>query len=80
MLDDSGLLSLTKTAQLLKTTQVNILMHVRRGLLEQVEVDGLWYITIASLEGFVSENGVRKSDRVCASGCARHAACSGSCA
>jgi len=80
MFDDSGLLSLTKTAQLLKTTQVNILMHVRKGLLKQVEKDGIWYITIASLEGFVSENGVRKSDRVCASGCSRHASCGGSCA
>ena len=76
----SGLLSLGKTAQLLKTTEINVLMHARKGLLEQVEKDGLWYITISSFEDFVSHNGIRKSDSVCAAGCSRHASCGSSCA
>ena len=79
MEQQSKLLSLSKTAQLLKTTQVNVLMHIRKGLLDQVEEDGLWYVTIDSFESFVSQNGIRKSDSVCASGCGRHAGCSSSC-
>ncbi len=79
MIRNNRFLSLEKSAQLLKTTQVNVLMHVRRGLLEQVELDGEWYITIDSFEAFVSRNGIRKSDEVCAAGCSRHAACGGSC-
>lgn len=79
MKDEAGFLTLSKTAQLLKTTQVNVLMHVRKGLLEQVEKDGLWYITISSFEAFVSQNGIKKSAAVCASGCARAASCGSSC-
>ena len=79
MIQKNGLLTLSKTAQLLKTTQVNVLMHVRKGLLEQVEEDGLWYVTIDSFEAFVSQHGIRKSDSVCASGCGRHASCGSSC-
>ena len=79
MIQENGLLTLSKKAQLLKTTQVNVLMHIRKGLLDQVEEDGLWYVTIDSFESFVSQNGIRKSDNVCASGCGRHAGCSSSC-
>ncbi len=79
MIQENGLLTLSKTAQLLKTTQVNVLMHVRKGLLDQVEKDGLWYVTIDSFETFVSQNGIRKSDSVCASGCGKHASCGSSC-
>ena len=79
MTQENALLSLSKTAQLLKTTQVNVLMHVRKGLLDQVEKDGRWYVTINSFEQFVSENGIRKSDSVCAAGCGRHASCGSSC-
>ena len=79
MVQKPGLLSLDKTAQLLKTTQVNVLMHARKGLLAQVEEEGVWYITIASFENFVGQNGIRKSTEVCASGCSRHASCNSSC-
>ena len=79
MRDEIGIMSLSKTAQLLKTTQVNILMHARKGLLEQVERDGHWYITIRSFEEFVSQNGIKKSAEVCASGCSRAASCGSSC-
>lgn len=79
MIQENGLLSLSKTAQLLKTTKVNVLMHIRKGLLDQVEKDGLWYVTIDSFETFVSGNGIRKADNVCASGCGKHASCGSSC-
>lgn len=74
-----GLMTLDKTAQLLKTTKVNVLMHARKGLLEQVEDQGLWYITIDSLEEFIGNNGARKADNVCGSGCSRAASCGGGC-
>lgn len=79
MIEESGLLSLAKAAQLLKTTQVNILMHARKGLLEQIEKDGFWFITISSLENYVSNHGIRKSDAICVPSCSRHASCGGSC-
>ncbi|PLY00973.1 MAG: hypothetical protein C0623_06415 [Desulfuromonas sp.] len=79
MVEHNGFLTLPKTAQLLRTTEINVLMHVRKGLLEQVEMDGLWYITIGSFEEFVSHNGIRKAAAVCSAGCGRHADCASSC-
>ena len=76
---NKGILSLEKTAQLLRTTKVNVLMHARKGLLEQVEDDGQWYITIKSFEEFVSDNGIKKSEAVCQSHCAHAASCGSSC-
>jgi len=79
MKNDREILSLEKTAQLLRTTKVNVLMHARKGLLEQVEEGGQWYITIKSFEDFVSSNGSKKSDSVCSSGCAHAASCGSNC-
>ena len=76
---ESGLMSLAKTAQILKTTEVNVLMHARKGLLGQVEKDGDWYITISSFEEFVSNNGIKKAPQVCSAGCSRAASCGSSC-
>ena len=66
---NGGLLPLSKAAQLLKTTEINVLMHVRKGLLEQVEKDGIWAITIKSFEEFVSKNGIKTSAGIYTSSC-----------
>ncbi|PLX78622.1 MAG: hypothetical protein C0615_03495 [Desulfuromonas sp.] len=76
---NGGLLPLSKAAQLLKTTEINVLMHVRKGLLEQVEKDGIWAITIKSFEEFVSKNGIKKSEGICTSSCPHAASCGSGC-
>lgn len=79
MENNKKLLSLEETAQLLKTTKVNVLMHARKGLLEQIEEEGQWYITTRSFTAFVSDNGSKNSDTLCSSGCAHATSCGSNC-
>ena len=37
-------------AEKLNSTQLNVLMHIKRGLLKGVEEDGVWFIDVVSLE------------------------------
>lgn len=72
-------LSLEDTARLLSTTPLNILMHVKRGLLSGIEENGCWMIDGQSLEEMLQTTGGGKAAGVCASGCAGKHACSGGC-
>lgn len=47
--DDNDLVSLEQAAEILGTTSVNILMNLKRGLLQGREIDGLWYVSRASI-------------------------------
>jgi hypothetical protein len=73
------ILSITEAAQILQTTPLNILMHIKRGLLKGTENDGEWLIERASIDDLMLKTGGRKADPVCASGCARQHACGGGC-
>ena len=62
-----------QAAEKLGTTPLNILMHIKRGLLPGVESDGVWLVESASLEALIRK---RKADNmaiVCQSGCTKHA-------
>ncbi len=72
------MLPIVEAATLLETTPLNVLMHVKRGLLKGVEEAGGWLIERASLDALLASSG-GKSDQVCASGCAAKHACSGGC-
>jgi hypothetical protein len=72
-------ISLQDTARLLSTTPLNILMHVKRGLLEGVEENGSWMIDGRSLEDMLKKTGGGKAEGVCVSGCDGKHACSGGC-
>ena len=72
-------LTLEDTARLLSTTPLNILMHVKRGLLAGIEENGCWMIDGQSLEEMLKTTGGGKDAGVCASGCAGKHACSGGC-
>ena len=72
-------LSVTEAAKILQTTPLNILMHIKRGLLKGSEDDGEWLIERASIDALMEKTGGRKADDVCASGCARKHACGGGC-
>lgn len=65
------LISMEDAAQQLNTTALNVLMHIKRGLLKGQECDGTWFVLSDSLERYLSENGGDKSRGVC-----RHKTCS----
>jgi ADP-ribosyl-[dinitrogen reductase] hydrolase len=65
------LISMEDTAQRLNTTPLNVLMHIKRGLLKGQECDGTWFVLSDSMERYVAENGGGKSRGVC-----RHKGCS----
>jgi hypothetical protein len=73
------ILSITEAAQILQTTPLNILMHIKRGLLKGTEDDGQWLIERAGIDALMKKTGGRKADDVCTSGCARQHACGGGC-
>ena len=66
-------------AETLNTTPLNVLMHVKRGMLDGSEEEGGWMIDKASLEALVSKTGVSKLDEVCVIGCAKKHTCGGGC-
>lgn len=47
--EDNDLVNLEQAAEMLGTTSVNILMNLKRGLLQGREIDGLWYVSRASI-------------------------------
>ena len=73
------MLPITEAAQILQTTPLNILMHIKRGLLKGVEEDGQWQIEKAGLEALAEKTGGGKADDLCTSDCARKHACGGGC-
>ena len=72
-------LSIDEVAKILKTTPLNILMHVKRGMLAGAEKEGGWMIEKSSLDALIARTGGSKADGVCASGCAKKHACGGGC-
>jgi hypothetical protein len=73
------MLSIDDTAQLMGTTPLNVLMHIKRHLLEGIEVNGTWMVESQSLEILLAKTGGIKGDAVCASGCTKKHACSMGC-
>ncbi|NIN37141.1 MAG: hypothetical protein GTO60_19455 [Gammaproteobacteria bacterium] len=70
---------LEEAAKALKTTPLNILMHVKRGMLVGVEEEGGWMIDKNSLTALIAKTGGSKAEGVCSSGCAKKHACGGGC-
>ena len=76
---NSQMISVEEAAQTLQTTPLNVLMHLKRGLLIGVEGERGWLIEQESLAALVAKTGGGKADDVCASGCAKKHACGGGC-
>lgn len=72
-------LSINDVAAQLKTTPLNILMHIKRGMLLGAEEEGGWMIDKDSLDTLLAKTGGVKATDVCASGCAKKHACGGGC-
>ena len=72
-------LTISEAAKTLQTTPLNVLMHIKRGLLLGTEEDGGWMIDKLSLDALLAKTGGVKADDVCSSGCAKKHACGSGC-
>jgi hypothetical protein len=62
--------SLEEVAEKLGTTELHVLMHIKKGLLEGSEIDGQWYIKPESFEAFQHGEAPPKSSIIqCKSHC-----------
>lgn len=68
---------LDEVAQALETTPLNVLMHIKRGLLEGFEDDNGWSVSGESLMLLLARNGSRKSELICKTSCGGASGCSG---
>ena len=58
-----------EAAKVLGTTPLNLLMHLKRGLLTGREIDGSWFVTRASLDRLVREGKAQVVKAKCPSAC-----------
>lgn len=79
MMQSTKRLSIIQVAELLNTTPLNVLMHIKRGLLQGIEEDGDWQVERASLEALQAKTGGARATEVCASGCSGKHGCSSGC-
>ncbi len=79
MMQSTKRLSIIQVAELLHTTPLNVLMHIKRGLLQGIEEDGDWQVERASLEALQAKTGGGRATEVCANGCSRKPGCSSEC-
>lgn len=77
MKESSERLPIPVVAKKMNTTPLNVLMHIKRGLLQGVEEEGVWLVDYKSLEALLAVSGGKAE--VCASGCAKKHACSAGC-
>ena len=68
-----------EAAQAMATTELNVLMHIKRSLLDGREVQGAWYVSSESLAAFREKDGGEKIRVVCKPGCAASKGGCGSC-
>ena len=72
-------LPISIVAEKMNTTPLNVLMHIKRNLLQGVEEDGVWMIDCQSLDVLLAKTGGSKAGDVCASGCSKKHSCGGGC-
>ena len=73
------MMPIAEAARRLQTTPLNVLMHIKRGLLKGGEENGSWLVDCASLDVLVARTGGGKVKNVCANECAKKHACGGGC-
>lgn len=73
------MVSVESVATELGTTKLNILMHLKKGILTGEERDGVWLVTSESVEEYKLSHPGERADSLCTSGCKKASACSGGC-
>lgn len=61
----SKLISLDIAAEKSHTTTINLLMHIKRGLLPADEQQGRWFINEADLNAFIAERRKANPGEIC---------------
>ncbi len=74
-LNDEESLSLDAAASALGVTPLNVLMHVKRKMVEGQEVDGQWVISRKSLAAFLLSRS-KEDPPLCVSQCSKKGGCS----
>lgn len=60
-------LPLSEAAKRLNTTELHVLMHIKRKKLDGVEKDGQWYLSQQNLDDFVADGTGSAADVLCTS-------------
>ncbi|TLM65917.1 MAG: hypothetical protein FDZ69_08130 [Deltaproteobacteria bacterium] len=68
-------LPLAAAAEALGSTPLNVLMHIKRGLLAGVEKESGWQVDPASLAALLRQRGEGGAPAVCRSGCSKAGGC-----
>jgi hypothetical protein len=71
MSQQSQWLSLEEAAQVMTTTTMNVMMHIKRGLLSARESEEGWQIDSASLLGYLDQAGDAARGALCHKSCAK---------
>jgi hypothetical protein len=77
--ETTGWIPLARAAEELGSTPLNVLMHIKRGLLTGAEQNGAWWVEADSLAMLVRRRSAGAQPSVCASACRKQGGC-GSCA
>jgi hypothetical protein len=77
--DVTGWTPVAEVAQRLGTTPLNVLMHIKRGLLVGIEQEGGWLVDPESLAALLGKRAAGELPAVCQSGCSKKAGGCGSC-
>lgn len=77
--DTDTWLPLAAAAEALSSTPLNVLMHIKRGLLAGVERENDWWVDPASLATLIASRHKGDAPTVCTSGCAKKAGGCGCC-
>ena len=72
-------LTVDEVAASMKTTPMNVMMHIKRGLLSGEEVDGVWYVPADSLASYLSDASRGSNGSVCKAKSHCGQGCSSSC-
>lgn len=65
-------LSVSFVAQRLNTTELNVLMHIKRGLLSGLEMGGEWFVSEASFNNFLTTDKKSVPPVICKTGHCGH--------
>jgi len=58
-------LTVAEVATTMKTTPINVMMHIKRGLLAGEEIDGDWFVAADSLANYLSDASRAHKGSVC---------------
>ncbi len=62
-------LSVTEAAEAMKTTSINVMMHIKRGILMGEEKNGVWQVLASSLATYLNQTKGSAPASLCKSSC-----------